>query len=550
VATRLAGPDTGADDLGPESRSRGWTSERLAFWTFAVFLVVAFFWIILDLGSYHWFFRDDFSFIAERQATSLTDLFDPHNSHWSTVPILAFRGLWAVFGLHSYVPYQACVVALHLTACALLRVIMRRVGVGPWIATGAAGAFVLFGPGQQNIIWAFQIGFTGSLVYGLAQLICSDHDGPVDWRDFAGIGFGVLSLMSSGVGVTMAMVAGMAIFVRRGWKVALLNVGPLAAAYLVWWAIEQPELSSAFGRPGIDVVYRWVRSGQIGTFLALGHFQVVALLLAIVLVAGLALAWTRLPLADLRRRAAYPAAMLIGAVLFSAQTAVGRWISGPDFARSSRYVHLGAALTLPALAVAADAIAKRWRVLTPALVVLFLVAIPWNVDDFEQPVFGPGYMERREAVLRNVVRLPEAREVPRNVRPIPDVFLGRGVTIGFLLDAEADGKLDPGAEPLTAAFENELRMRIGLQQGAGGFPVQCREERAPVALDPPRGTRYAITTPVAISTLAGTEPSSAPVIYTPGDGNTLTVVLDDLDLRMAPAPGAPSFTVCAGSPPG
>ena len=50
-----------------------------------------------------------------------------------------------------------------------------------------------------------------------------------------------------------------------------------------------------------------------------------------------------------------------GCLVFFVLSAMGRWYFGTDAARSSRYVHIGAALTLPALAVAADTIARRWR---------------------------------------------------------------------------------------------------------------------------------------------------------------------------------------------
>ncbi len=63
------------------------------------------------------------------------DLLRPHNEHISVLPILVYRALWHLFGLHSYDPYQLCVIALHLTAAVLLRAVMRRSGVNPWIAT-------------------------------------------------------------------------------------------------------------------------------------------------------------------------------------------------------------------------------------------------------------------------------------------------------------------------------------------------------------------------------------------------------------------------------
>ena len=50
-----------------------------------------------------------------------------------------------------------------------------------------AASFVLFGPGEDNILWAFQIGFAGALVLGLTQLMLADHDGPIDRRDWLGL---------------------------------------------------------------------------------------------------------------------------------------------------------------------------------------------------------------------------------------------------------------------------------------------------------------------------------------------------------------------------
>ena len=138
-------------------------------------------------------------FLAERTGGDLGDLLRPHNNvQWSTLPILVYRLMWTLFGLRSYVPYQVVLIALHLTAAVLLRTAMRRAGVGPWIATAAASLFVLFGAGYQNIVWAFQIGFVGSLVFELTQLLLADHDGPIDRRDWLGLAAGFSGLLCSG----------------------------------------------------------------------------------------------------------------------------------------------------------------------------------------------------------------------------------------------------------------------------------------------------------------------------------------------------------------
>jgi hypothetical protein len=135
-----------------------------------------------------------------------------------TLPVLAYRGIWTVFGLR-YLPYQVLAVALHLTAAVLLRVIMRRAGVGPWLSTATAAVFEFFGAGAENILVAFQIAFVGALVFGLTHLILADHDGPLDRRDGFGLLAGFCGLMCSSVAISMVVAVGIAVLLRRGRRV-------------------------------------------------------------------------------------------------------------------------------------------------------------------------------------------------------------------------------------------------------------------------------------------------------------------------------------------
>ena len=80
----------------------------------------------------------------------------------------------------------------------------------------------------------------------------------------------------------------------------------------------------------------------------------------------------------MRSRARRPVALLVGSWCSSSITAVNRSVFGADWARQSRYVSLVGAMTLPALAVAADALATRWRWFLPIAIAMFLVGIPAN----------------------------------------------------------------------------------------------------------------------------------------------------------------------------
>src|SRR6476469_8764255 len=55
-----------------------WSSEQWALATFIGYVVVAFPVVLFGLGAYHWFFRDDWFFIAGRDGRSLNDLFRDH----------------------------------------------------------------------------------------------------------------------------------------------------------------------------------------------------------------------------------------------------------------------------------------------------------------------------------------------------------------------------------------------------------------------------------------------------------------------------------------
>lgn len=534
-------------DLSPAPR---FGLDSLPFWLFVAFVAAAGPLILFHYGAYHWFLRDDWVFLADRGSSKVPPLLEPNGgAHWVAVPRLIYLALWQLFGMTTYRPYQLGVVTLHLAVPVLLRLVMRRAGVGPWLASAAAAVIVLFGPGAQNIVWAFQVGFTGSIAYGLAHLLLADHDGPVDRRDLIGFGFGLLAITSSAIGVTTTVAVAVAVLLRRGWKPAFVHGAPLAVIYGGWALIAGADTTGPLGRPSFRVLLSWVRSSAIGTFSGLGHFEVVAWLLVALLVVGMVVAWGPWRERDLRTvrvQLAMPIGLFVAAIFFATTTGLGRWWSGDAGARASRYVYLEAALVLPILAVAAQAIARRWRVLTSALVALFLLPIPFNLGGFTPPVFGRAYMDSRRYILTTAVRMPFADKVPRDVQPVPDPYSSDAVNMGFLLTAKQNGDLTPSKVPLTPAVVNEFRVRLGVAQrpGSGGYPTGCRTLTTAMVVDAAKGDVFVIGTPVAITTEKGGRPTSPRVVFAPASGTKLTIELPDLRLRITPAQGAASFSLC------
>lgn len=513
----------------------------------AVFAAVETFALVLwmVLGRSLWFYNDEWDFLVTRKAGDLGDLFRPHNEHWQTLPILAYRGLYALFGLRTYLPYQLLVVVLHLAAAALLFVVMRRALVRPWIAVAAASLFALFGAGSSNIVRAFQIGFTGSLVFGLIHLLLADHDGPLDRRDWLGALAGLLGLMTSGVAVAMTIVVGTAVLSRRGWRPALFHTAPLGAGYVVWLiAIGRHGYSN--GHPTVRASVKFVEAGLRGAYRAMGDLPGVGAFLAAVLCVGLVFAYVQGRGSGTVARLVAPSALLVGSVVFLAISATGRVSAfGPEFARASRYTHLVAAMSLPAIAVAADAITTRWRWFLPVAILPFVVAIPGNVRAL-------AHTERQAKVLdqgmRRMVasmpRDPQAAKVPRSLHP--ENALAPQLTVGWLLDAAAHGKL-PAVGKLRAG-----------ELAADNFRLSFDQERvAPPAADCERvvrATSFVVHQGDVIGVFGGSitlRPENPalllpgmPLVFNPRDGSSVRVLSDAGTVRIAARNGFVPARVC------
>jgi hypothetical protein len=454
---------------------RTWTGARYSAVGFA-FVVVGAFPFYIAVGRRQWFVLDDWDFLANRSALSTHDLFRPHNEHWSTLPILAYRALFNLVGLR-YLPYQMLLIALHLTAATLLWKLILRAGVQPWIAAITGAVFVLFGSGNENILWAFQIGFVGSLVFGFAHLLLADHDGPLDRSDALAVGCGIAALLCSGVGVTMVVIAGIATLLRRGWKIAVAHVVPPALVFGAWFVVIGRVGYTAGHSPSTSRMLRFVTTAISATFGRLGYVRGGGLALGILLIVGLPLAWATLPLANVRSRSSLPIALLLGAFIFLFITAKGR--AAFSDARQSRYFYLTAAMTLPALAVAADAITRRWRAAVPVVVAALLVGIPGNLE-----VAGhrPALFLGAPKLIAALPRSPLARKVPRTSRP--DLAGANEVTIGWLLDGLADGRV-PSAGSVSAVTAASATILLAIQQSASPSPrSRCRTLARPANRTP------------------------------------------------------------------
>jgi hypothetical protein len=329
-------------------------------------------WAYLDRNL--WFFGDEWDFLTRRGLHgAYFSIWTPHNEHWSVLPILLWRAIYSLEHLSSYWPYLIPLLLAHVAVVHLLWRRCLREGVGPWIATCTAVLFGLLGAGAEDLAWAFQIGFVGSVLFGLLAMEVAEGppsagDAPFvlpDFlvlptfrasarrRDVAASLLALGALMCSMVGVAAGAALGVLLLGRFGWQRAARVLAMPAVAFAVWFVLAGRSGLKATGdslSPSVFLkIPTFVASnltadvGKAAGWASGGPVLAVALLAWVV--------WRSWGPEGLFKR--HPAVLggVIAAMAFYALAAVGRdRISATE--APSRYAYVGIAFLLPAFALA------------------------------------------------------------------------------------------------------------------------------------------------------------------------------------------------------
>ena len=241
---------TPAPELGVPVRAR-LERER---WTWAglALVVVASTLLIYLEGHGIGFVRDDWNLILTRRGHSLDAFLRPHNLHLLAVQVLVYKALLQVFGLSSYAPYRAVSVVLHGLVVVLLFVFVRR-RLGPAIALGMAAIFAFPGVASEEVFWAFQMGFLGSIAAGLGMLLMLERRDPR--ADLAASGLLLVAIACSGVGLAFALAAAVEVAaggdrMRRAARVLLVPLALYGLWYLAYGGPVPRNLVPATEVPG------------------------------------------------------------------------------------------------------------------------------------------------------------------------------------------------------------------------------------------------------------------------------------------------------------
>lgn len=191
--------------------------------------------LLLALGSGLTFFQDTWAFLMDRRAFDAHAFLAPHNEHIVLVPVAIQKLLLALFGMTSAASERVVLTALLLGTAVLLFAWVRR-RVGEWPALIAAVLVLFLGPAWQVLLWPFEIGYVGALLFGIAMLLALDRG---DERgDRASCFFLAIAIAFSTLGLVFAAAAGIEVLLsrrERGLRRAYLVAVPLLL-YLAWYA--------------------------------------------------------------------------------------------------------------------------------------------------------------------------------------------------------------------------------------------------------------------------------------------------------------------------
>jgi hypothetical protein len=340
---------------------------------------------VLHLTSYKTFFFDEWTFIVSRRPWDLGLILLPQNGYLTVIPILAWKVLFVAVGLRSYVPYEAVLLATHVTTVLLMFVLIRRRS-GDLPALGASATLLFLGSGGENIVYAFQINWVGSAAFGLLAMILLDGNPPFPGR-LPAVSLALLcSLLCHSIGLAFVAAVAIELATDPARRRFLLSLVVPIAAFIAWLVVFSTShdsgtpsvfssvLSRANGPTYLVTLAGFVATGVETSAAGIVGLAVTAGAASLSVLAGI-VGWG---LYRQKRIQRWQLGMVAGLLSLFALAALGRADLGPLYATQSRYIYAGAVFLLPLVAHAAGELPWRglWR---PLLATAFAFALLSNI---------------------------------------------------------------------------------------------------------------------------------------------------------------------------
>ncbi|MBW9119445.1 hypothetical protein JNB63_05000 [Microbacterium trichothecenolyticum] len=528
---------TGADQ--PEAVAplpRRWLTAHLITLGLVLILLVA-----AARGQY--FYYDEWDFLATRAEWNLLT---PHVGHLSFFPQLLTTLTKGVFGLHSYWPYILPTIAMHLLIIHLLWRVMMRAGSQPVLALVGAVLFGVLAPGADNTLWAFQIGFITPFAMGLAAILLAMRSG-FGRRDL--IWITVLLVGAAGFsGTALPMAGGVILFllVNRGWRAAVVPGLAFGLIYGSWYVLFN-RAPSDWDALRADTPWELVIG--VPQFVAHGFVDSVAQFLPLEALSAVLLVilagWV---IIDIRRtgvRHANVAHYLLLALLaFAVLTAISRVGLGNASASAPRYAYVYGLLLMAATVLALTALTQRSRAAIGAVVAVLTVLAGYNAG---------GMMVAADTQRVQEQTVPRAMSAALSLVGCDDDEFAKsspaGVVAPTLTMADICSFVDRGQfDPVEYTDADLLDVRINLLVEARHLGTEAPAARSCSDADSGDAVPYdaesefiyvpdETTIRLHAQSASGTHTQYARIMLPPGVSRLEGADIDEMDVRLAEAPG-------------
>jgi hypothetical protein len=212
--------------------------------------------VIMHAGRGTIFNFDDWIFVMTREGWRPHNLLEPHNEHLSAVPVFIYKVLFETVGLDDYWAFRL-VLMLMVLGCGVLLFLYARPRVGPWLAVAVTAPVMLMGPGHWDILWAFQIGYVGSLLAGLGALLAIDRG--TRRGDIVACALLAVALGSSSVGIPIVAAMAVEVLVRDDRRQRIWLVGIPLLLYGAWY-LKYGQTNTTWS--AIRDVPAWIMDGS------------------------------------------------------------------------------------------------------------------------------------------------------------------------------------------------------------------------------------------------------------------------------------------------
>ena len=229
--------------------------------------------LLLALTWHLTFYQDTFEFLMNRRAFTADAILNPHNEHIVVLPVLIEQLFLHLFGMTTARPEYVLLIA-GLVGCSGLVFVYVKRRVGPWLGLFAAVLLLCLGPAWEVLLWPFEIGFVGSIFFGLATLLALER------RDRTGDVLACVALICSfgfsSLGIPFAVGAVVAVLQRPRdtWRRSAFAVVVPIVLYGLWYIGWGHEAENHLSLHNVLISPRYVVEAMavaLGSLFGLGN---------------------------------------------------------------------------------------------------------------------------------------------------------------------------------------------------------------------------------------------------------------------------------------